>query len=170
MNLNKIDIKTDGYPQSQVDHSTTSGNVRVVFKDLSRELVTLIRRDEVDAVVGCVAWLTHPKGPDLEGVRCVGVGGQRNRPRMHDKFLVFCKEEPECASDVLYGSAIKPFAVWTGSFNFTRNATQSFENAVYIEDVKIARAYFDEFQQIAALSEPLDWESEYVEPEWRIGS
>ena len=24
--------------------------------------------------------------------------------------------------------------------------------------------------QVAALSEPLDWSSEYVEPEWRIGT
>lgn len=113
--------------------------------------------------------------PGLDGVRCVGVvSGRGTSPKMHHKFLVFCRftshlpgEEDE---DTPPEGLVEPFAVWTGSFNFTYNATQLFENAIYIEDKKIARAYFDEFQQVAALSEPLDWNSEYVEPEWRIGT
>jgi phosphatidylserine/phosphatidylglycerophosphate/cardiolipin synthase-like enzyme len=60
--------------------------------------------------------------------------------------------------------------VWTGSFNFTYTGTRSFENAIYIEDPEVSRAYFNEWEQIAALSEPLDWESPYVAPQWRIGS
>ena len=66
--------------------------------------------------------------------------------------------------------SVVPYKVWTGSFNFTNNAERSFENAVVLEEPSIVQAYFKEFQQIAALSEPLDWESEWVEPEWRIGT
>lgn len=61
-------------------------------------------------------------------------------------------------------------AVWTGSFNWTKGATNSFENAVLLKKPEIADAYYKEFQQMLALSEPLDWNSEYVEPEWRIGT
>ncbi|HEY9640318.1 MAG TPA: hypothetical protein V6C57_07530 [Coleofasciculaceae cyanobacterium] len=65
---------------------------------------------------------------------------------------------------------IEPYAVWTGSFNMSENATKSLENAVYIQDKAIARAYYNEWAQIEALSEPLDWETAWSEPEWRVGS
>ena len=87
---------------------------------------------------------------------------------MHNKFLVFCKTlkgDEDGDREV-----IVPKSVWTGSFNFSKNATNSLENAVYIRDEKIAKAYFSEWSQIEGLSEPLDWESEWVAPEWRIGS
>ena len=60
--------------------------------------------------------------------------------------------------------------VWTGSYNISQTATKSLENAVVIRDQVIAEAYFNEWSQIMALSEPLDWESEWVAPEWRIGT
>ena len=63
-----------------------------------------------------------------------------------------------------------PYAVWTGSFNLTKNASYSFENAIYTTDSEIVRAYYNEYGQIASMSEPLDWESDWIEPEWRIGS
>jgi hypothetical protein len=68
------------------------------------------------------------------------------------------------------GMAIEPTAVWTGSFNASGTAARSLENAVVLRDPTIARAYFDEFAHVLALSEPLDWSSEYVAPEWRIGT
>ena len=49
-----------------------------------------------------------------------------------------------------------PRVVWTGSFNFTLNATNSFENAVVLHDPKIVNAFYQEWGQILALSEPLD--------------
>jgi hypothetical protein len=61
-------------------------------------------------------------------------------------------------------------AVWTGSFNPTQNATRSLENAVFIRDAEIAAAYGREFEQVVLMSEPLDWESPWVCPEWRIGT
>jgi|ERR1700722_3671374 len=114
--------------------------------------------------------------PEMEAVRCVGVCPERGvtSPKMHHKFLVFGTisiPPANCVQDELDSEGIvKPYAVWTGSFNFTHNATRSFENAVYIEDARIAQAYFEEFQQVAAFGEPLDWDSEYVEPEWRVGT
>jgi hypothetical protein len=134
---------------------------------------------------------------DTDPVRCVGVRNKNTRaaPRMHHKFALFAKatsykwneddfltcpfvyehkeglapeenEEPPWARD----DWLQPYAVWTGSFNWTFNAGNSLENAVVLRDSEIVAAYYNEFQQILALSEPLDWESDYVEPEWRIGT
>ena len=38
------------------------------------------------------------------------------------------------------------------------------------QDVTIAQAYLDEWCQLLALSEQLDWEDPYVTPQWRIGT
>ena len=94
---------------------------------------------------------------------------------MHHKFAVFCERRESndsAAEEAFFDDYIVPvpYAVWTGSFNFTYTGTRSFENAVYIEDPEISRAYFNEWEQVAALSEPLDWERPYVAPEWRIGT
>lgn len=99
--------------------------------------------------------------PTVEAIRCVGNhNASRNPafPRAHHKFVVFCRD------------GFTPYAVWTGSFNFTRNAGRSFENAVVINDPVIAQAYLKEWAQLLAISEPLDWQSEWVAPQWRIGS
>jgi hypothetical protein len=104
--------------------------------------------------------------PTIEAVRCVGNHNSDKCPafpRMHHKFVVFCR---------LTGvrDQFQPYAVWTGSFNFTENATRSFENALILRDPDIVEAYFQEFGQVAALSEPLDWRCEWAAPEWRIGT
>lgn len=65
-------------------------------------------------------------------------------------------------------SHIQPYAVWTGSFNFTKNACVSFENAVILKDPKISYAFYKEYTQIAAISEPLDWSAQWINPEWAI--
>lgn len=109
--------------------------------------------------------------PDIQGVRCVGNHNTDKKPafpRMHHKFLVFCKNGPGHRAAV--GPALIPYAVWTGSFNFTHNATRSFENAVYLTDPEIVRAFFHEWEYVAALSEPLNWDSVWASPEWRIGT
>jgi hypothetical protein len=110
--------------------------------------------------------LSYCSNWELEAVRCVGVANiakQAASPRMHHKFVVFGNLNPE-------GWCFEPKAVWTGSFNFTHNGRNSLENAVFIEDEKIANAYFQEYSQVYALSEPLDWKSVWVAPEYRIGS
>jgi hypothetical protein len=94
------------------------------------------------------------------GIRCVGNYNRERspaHPRMHHKFIVLCKTTP-VASERAY----TPFAAWTGSFNFSQTAGRSLENAVLIENDDAAQAYYLEWQQILALSEPLDWESDWV--------
>lgn len=126
------------------------------------------------SVGGLVRNLSVCGDPTLQPIRCVG-NHNRDRvpafPRMHNKFMVFCKidiaEEDRYSQDPY---PIMTYRVWTGSFNLTDTATRSFENAVLISSEVIARAYFDEWAQILAISEPLDWSSDWVEPEWRIGS
>lgn len=110
-------------------------------------------------------------------------------PRMHNKFLIFTENIP-IYDDVpsTFGYAAEDYSaddnldlpkllgvsdtacVWTGSYNISQTAAKSLENAVVIRDQVIAQAYFNEWSQIMALSEPLDWESEWVAPEWRIGT
>ena len=115
--------------------------------------------------------------PDTDAVRCVGVHGRkdRNTPRMHHKFLVFCEATPkqwypEYPRPIDYLDDITPQVVWTGSFNITYNACHSLENAIIIRDSIIAAAYFNEWYTLLGLSEPLDWESPYVAPEYRLGT
>ncbi len=109
--------------------------------------------------------------PSIDAVRCVGNHNRDKKPafpRMHNKFLIFANVLP--ASNEYESEIIEPYAVWTGSFNFTKNATNSLENALYITEPSIVKAFFDEYGQIAAMSEPLDWTSDWAEPEWRIGT
>jgi hypothetical protein len=89
-------------------------------------------------------------------------------PRMHNKFMVFFKESKKAINGYL--PTYEPYAVWTGSFNMTHNATMSLENAVLISDVDIAYQYYNEFGQIYALAEYLDWEKPWCAPDFRIGS
>jgi hypothetical protein len=119
----------------------------------------------------------------FDPIRCVG-NHNRDRnpafPRMHNKFVVFCraKVDPFIELPSSPGSRMveipefcpEPYAVWTGSFNFSKSGTRSFENAVVMYDPAIVSAYYHEWEQIEALSEPLDWSSDWCEPEWRIGS
>lgn len=121
---------------------------------------------------GLVANLSYCGDPSIEGVRCVGNHNSDKNPafpRMHNKFMVFAKMVDSDKSEFI-PKVVEPYAVWTGSFNFTANATNSLENAVYITDPKIVSAFFVEFSKIVALSEPLDWTSNWCAPEWRIGS
>ena len=107
-----------------------------------------------------------------ESVRCVGnCNSDRNpaHPRMHHKFAVFCTLADGAFTPD--GCQIfRPHKVWTGSFNFTHVGGLSLENAVVITQQEIADAYFMEWAQVACLSEPLDWTSEWVAPEYRIGT
>lgn len=103
--------------------------------------------------------------PSLDAIRCLGNHNSVKKPaspRMHNKFLLF--------ADFDENDQVKPYGVWTGSFNVTYNAGCSFENAVYLTEPDIVNAYYHEYAQIVALSEPLDWESEWCQPEYRIGT
>lgn len=108
--------------------------------------------------------------PTIQAVRCVGNHNSEKVaafPRMHHKFIVLCREI--AVKDDEYKN-YAPYEVWTGSFNFTKNAGSSFENAVVLRNATLAKAFLGEYAQVAALSEQLDWESEWIEPQWRPGS
>jgi hypothetical protein len=117
---------------------------------------------------GVAGELSTHGDPGVEAVRCAGICRSKGgiTPKMHHKFAVFCKARGDHELD---GWAL-PYGAFTGSYNWSNNANRSLENAVHIRDAKAAKAFYLEFQQVLALSEPLDWTSEYVEPEWRIGS
>jgi len=99
-------------------------------------------------------------------IRCVGNHNSSKtqiKPRMHNKFLIGIKKIPK-------EPFLRPTAVLTGSYNFTKSSEYSFENVVILPNRRVAEAYMREFQQIFLFSEPLDWKSEWVEPDVRIGS
>lgn len=107
--------------------------------------------------------------PSIEAVRCVGNHNSERlpaMPRMHHKFLVRVERDTTSRS----WEPVRPLAVWTGSFNFSANGGRSFENAVEIHDPEIAAGYVAEFARVATLSEQLDWTSDWVDAEWRIGT
>ena len=56
---------------------------------------------------------------------------------LHSKFIVFVKDE-------------KPFAVLTGSYNYTVQAAKNYENVIFIVDDTIAWQYANEFKKISA--------------------
>jgi hypothetical protein len=118
-----------------------------------------------------VSSLSVALDPTVFPIRCVGKHNSQKDsafPRSHHKFVVFCKlQEGEDEYTFPY---ITPYAVWTGSFNFSKTASASFENSLVVTDTRIVQAYYQEWGQVFALSEPLDWESEWVEPEYRIGT
>lgn len=103
-------------------------------------------------------------------IKCMGIANPSHRmamPRMHHKFLVFCRNQP--GTDIYEGSSgrpcmeLIPYAVWTGSFNATENAVNSRENAIYIENQELAQYYCTEWATVYALSEPLDWTCQFVD-------
>lgn len=109
-----------------------------------------------------------------EAIRCVGNHNSTKNPafpRMHNKFIVFGKiKKIKQTEKQIHNKLFIPYAVWTGSLNFTKSAIESFENAVYIKDKDVAKAYMKEWAQIFSLSETLDWKSEYCEPQFRVGT
>lgn len=73
--------------------------------------------------------------------------------RMHHKFFVVFRNAT-------------PFGVWTGSYNPTRVAAQSAENAVWIEDERIATLYAHEHVRLLLESEPVRWTDRHRAPIW----
>ena len=121
---------------------------------------------------GIAKGLSVSGDPGLEAVRCVGERPEpgRDNPRMHNKFLVFAHRKENKKEGFYSEIEWSPYAVWTGSANLTDTTDRSWENSLFIGSEKIAQAYLDEWVQLFTMSEPLDWQSPYVDPEWRIGT
>lgn len=100
----------------------------------------------------------------MRPIGCAGIHSPKNvtTPKMHHKFLVFCRVGWDYER---HERIVMPYGVWTGSFNFTNNAINSLENAVFIKDRLLAERYLLEFGRVYAMSEPLDWELSYIAPD-----
>lgn len=146
----------------------------VVGREELRRMYDSLRCLDRFQLPGRASDLSYCGDPTAQPVRCMGIAPRNPGhvvPRMHHKFFVFFKvresiEGPHDSNSNPY----TPHAVWTGSFNATENATLSRENALLIQIPKIVNGYIEEWSRVFALSEPLNWTSEFVEPEWRFGS
>jgi len=143
----------------------------------TRRLRTLYKNlpDTLDrySIHGTLNGMSCAGDPSIDPVRCVGNYNSEKKPafpRSHHKFVLFCELLVPSEEHDFGDADYIPYAVWTGSFNFTETASRSFENALVLRDPAIVQAFYEEYSQVAALSEPLDWEAEWSEPEWRIGT
>jgi len=151
------------------DMGQFKGFKKILKKKYGKLKNTLTRYDFIDTILPNMSFSSDPS---IDPVSCVGnINNAKVAafPRMHNKFLIFAKRNND--SDLTNDEkSIIPYAVWTGSYNITKNAAMSFENALYITDLKVVNAFYKEFAQIIALSESLDWFKDWVEPQWRIGT
>lgn len=76
--------------------------------------------------------------------KTVGKEETEQQAMMHHKFLFYLNER-----GIIY-------AMSTGSYNFSKNASNSYENLLYISDDRVARAYFDEYLEVLQHSMPLN--------------
>jgi hypothetical protein len=86
-----------------------------------------------------VAQASYCSSFSIQPVRLSGKPKTKNRsnPRMHHKFVLFGNED--CNSFDL---------LWTGSYNFTANATKSLENGLFIKCPEVVESYFMEWRQV----------------------
>ena len=86
-------------------------------------------------------------------------------PLLHSKYLVFFKtvtiivtnvdKDDDDGQDNVEKDIEIPFAVWTGSINFTEGSKNNQENAQFIINKEIAEAYFNDFSTTFMHSEPI---------------
>lgn len=82
---------------------------------------------------------------DVQPIRLSGKPKTKNRSnaRMHHKFVLFGKDS---STEDVWDASFD--LLWTGSYNFTSNATKSLENGVFIKSEDIVKAYFTEWRQV----------------------
>jgi phosphatidylserine/phosphatidylglycerophosphate/cardiolipin synthase-like enzyme len=111
----------------------------------------------------------------LDAVRLAGVpkNTSRNQPRMHHKFALFGKRTQKCWAGTML-EILDYHTVFTGSYNWTANATRSLENGVFLHGGDVVDAYCQEYIQVLLLSRSIktEWWGEGYEwePELRIGT
>lgn len=147
--------------------------IRSHFEDLESHLISYI--DSSEYIVGCVAWLTsqtvlsqlarkkvsliidascYPNKsydsltsfssyPPIASIGSTAEQKGEIVPLMHHKFLVFIDKN------------LRPYSVWTGSFNMTNNASRSLENATLICGDGIAQEYYDEWARLIKVASPI---------------
>jgi hypothetical protein len=79
----------------------------------------------------------------IQPIRLSGKPKTKNRsnPRMHHKFVLFGND-----MDTLDGNRFD--LLWTGSYNFTANATKSLENRLFVKCPEVINSYYVEWRQV----------------------
>lgn len=120
-----------------------------------RELIERLRGLNNYAIPGMLSVSSYM---DIAPIRLAGVpkNRDRNQPRMHHKFALFGNVVSEADTDfgpnvVFHGGTVFR-TVFTGSFNWTRNATNSLENGVFMQGTDIIDAYSREYFEILLTS------------------
>jgi len=83
-----------------------------------------------------------PPRENKRPVSIVGTARGRYRPLMHNKFLVLMRDR-------------EPYAVLTGSYNYTAHSDLNMENILRVNDASVAQAYYNEAMEIYSVSRAL---------------
>lgn len=185
-------VQNESYFQRNLDDWMTA-KIERLYRQLPVGVTTSgeIWGDLINALNISESWQSAP-------VRLVGEVSQNmlNIPRMHNKFLIFGEFRQLDDASFMHGdafcfceedegqhgyAAFRAKGLWTGSFNFTKNATRSLENALYIEEVQkegrrddrirerdsILDVYYQEWQRIFSISQglPVKFWPQYNAPE-----
>ena len=67
---------------------------------------------------------------------------------MHNKYVIFMLRSEQTG-------LLQCESVWMGSVNFTKNSLNNLESSVYMEDGRVAKAFFNDFTNLFLLSRPL---------------
>jgi phosphatidylserine/phosphatidylglycerophosphate/cardiolipin synthase-like enzyme len=114
-------------------------------------LLKEIGKKESELIIGCPHRL-DPSSPDfrknwvkdihdlLEENAYVYYGGKDGQ--CHHKFAILCNYDKD--------SQLQPYAVITGSYNYTIAAKTNQENVVYVPNIDIAKQYLVEFGRLKA--------------------
>lgn len=105
---------------------------------------------------------------ELDRFRCVGHILKKDEimPLMHHKFLVACKLKNRKKGEEIPGQTLKlvPKKFWSGSYNFSKNAGDSLENVIIGRDKNLAESFFEMWERIYTISEPLESKNNNVKP------
>ena len=95
---------------------------------------------------------------EIQPIRLSGKPKNKNKSnaRMHHKFILFGNTKED--------NAVEFDMAWTGSYNFTANATKSLENGMFIKSDEILNAYWIEWRQVLLSSFRIEdkwWDKTY---------
>lgn len=144
--------------------------IKQKFKNKMFKLYEKINKKNYISLCNC--GISYCSNGELEcGIRRMGMINENKVPafpRMHNKFIICFNSDGDRfdTCEKLNGEVL------TGSYNYTENSNNSLENVVCIKSDKIVEKYYYQYAEIALLSVPLDWDSEW-EPdvsELRYGS
>ncbi len=93
--------------------------------------------------------------------RCLGdFQSDRTVPLMHDKTIVALRKSTDAQT-------YYPYALWTGTNNFTENATRSVGVGMIVDHPETAAMRLNDILNYVLSSEPVPWCHQALTPEWR---